>query len=96
MPMDVYEQPPSSSYLRLSYHRTLFPKVSLSKNVPVLSIPRVEMQHEGETIAFRQRSDYVLQSTVDNIYEDIDVNNVLKVPDGVHDMVLILPIINYV
>ncbi|KIH57789.1 hypothetical protein ANCDUO_12015 [Ancylostoma duodenale] len=92
--MDVYEHPPLSGYLRLSY-RTLFP-VPLRHNVPASSIPLAEMQHLEDTIAFRQRSNDVLGRVLDNTYEEIDVADVPRVPDGIHDMVLIPPIIDHV
>ncbi|EYC22336.1 hypothetical protein Y032_0017g3291 [Ancylostoma ceylanicum] len=94
MPTDVYEHPPSSGYLRLSFNRTLFPKVHLGRTIPMPPMPVIELQHLEDTIAFRDRSNDVLRRTLDGTYVDDDVADVLRVPVGVHDTVLIPPIID--
>ncbi|KAL6730196.1 hypothetical protein Aduo_001187 [Ancylostoma duodenale] len=77
MPTDVYEHPPASGYMKLSYslyqklyNRTLFPNVPLSNHMPPESVPLIEMQHLEDTIAFRQRSYEVLRRALDRDYAE--------------------------
>ncbi|KAL6723628.1 hypothetical protein Aduo_018611 [Ancylostoma duodenale] len=68
----------------------------MSNNVPVSSIPLIEMQHLGDTIAFRQMSNEVLESVLDRDYEEADAADVPRAPAGVYNTILIPPIIDRV
>ncbi|RCN41267.1 hypothetical protein ANCCAN_12778 [Ancylostoma caninum] len=94
MSPEEYEHPPSSGYLKLSFNRTLFPKVVIPPGGPAPPIPLIEMQHIEDTRGFRQRSERIIEQVLDGTYEDVDVGHIEKTPDGRHDSVLIPPIVN--
>ncbi|KHJ97536.1 integrase core domain protein, partial [Oesophagostomum dentatum] len=91
LPLDIYRQLPSSGYLSKKFTRSLFPKVKPHADLPSIPLPFIELQHLENTIAFRQRSASIISAVLAHTYDDVDLNDMAKTPDGQHSTVLFPP-----
>ncbi|VDO27154.1 unnamed protein product, partial [Heligmosomoides polygyrus] len=77
---EVYKHLPDAGYMRLKFAKSLFPQVPLRVDRPPARIPFIEHQHLEDTVAFRERSQRIIDALMAGTYENADVSHLDRTP----------------
>ncbi|KAK6020038.1 hypothetical protein OSTOST_14314, partial [Ostertagia ostertagi] len=81
-----YRHLPDCGYMSLRFNKSLFPRVVFNEKKPPTSVPFLELQHLEDTVAFRSRSERVLEEVLGRTYVDVDVADVQPTSPSGHPL----------
>ncbi|VDO63846.1 unnamed protein product, partial [Haemonchus placei] len=89
---EIYRHLPDSGYLSLRFDKSLFPQIVI-RTPPRLpsEFPFIELQSLEDTIAFRERSQRVLENVLAGTYMETDVSGLPRTSCAKHPYITALP-----
>ncbi|XGW28371.1 hypothetical protein V3C99_008276 [Haemonchus contortus] len=89
---EVYRHLPDSGYLSLRFNKSLFPQIVV-RTPPRLpsEFPFIELQSLEDTIAFRERSQRVLENVLAGTYMDTDISDLPQTSSVKHPYITAPP-----